>query len=35
MEVCSACGGGFLFVDSEVFIALQASKEHSLLNSQD
>ena len=22
MEVCSACGGGVLFVDSKVFIAL-------------
>ena len=31
MEVCSACGGGVLFVDSMVFIAVcRLSNEHSL-----
>ena len=34
MELCSACGGGVLFVDSKVFIALCRPDEHSLLNSQ-
>ena len=35
MEVCSASGGGVLFVNSKVFIALCRPDERSLLNNKD